>query len=116
MVAYLDEVKNMSMKIKDFKIRQIPKEENRKVDALANLVSTFDFISDRSIPLEFLPDPSIEVAKLVFPIETRSTWMNDITVYLQDGTLPTTSSKLIVYRTYLPNFASSMESSTKHLF
>ena len=56
MVAYLDEVKNMSMKIKDFNILQISKEENKKADALANLVSAFDFILDRSIPLEFLPN------------------------------------------------------------
>ena len=33
MVAYLDEVKSMSMKIKDFNIRQIPREENKKTDA-----------------------------------------------------------------------------------
>ena len=88
MVAYLDKVKNMSMKIKDFKIWQIPIEENRKADVLANLASDFDFISDRSIPIEFLPNPSIEVAKLVCPIEASPTWMYDITAYLQDETLP----------------------------
>ena len=44
MVAYLDEVKNMSIKIKDVKIRQIPRENNRNVDALANLALAFDFI------------------------------------------------------------------------
>ena len=37
MVAYLDEMKSISMKIKDFKIHQIPRKENRKADALANL-------------------------------------------------------------------------------
>ncbi|GFS31489.1 hypothetical protein Acr_00g0017670 [Actinidia rufa] len=63
MVAYLGEVKAMSGKIKDFRIRQIPREENRKADALANLASAFDFISDRNIPLEFLSNPSIEVTK-----------------------------------------------------
>ncbi|GFY95558.1 hypothetical protein Acr_10g0009430 [Actinidia rufa] len=47
-------VKTMSGKIRDFKIHQIPREENKKADALANLASAFDFISDRSIPLEFL--------------------------------------------------------------
>ena len=53
MVVYLDEVKAISMKIKDFKIRQISREENKKVDALANLASAFDLISDRSVPLKF---------------------------------------------------------------
>ena len=65
MIAYLDEVKNMSLKIKDFKISQIPREENKKADALANLVSTFHFFLNRNIPLEFLPNPSIEIAKTV---------------------------------------------------
>ena len=65
MVAYLDEVKVMSMKIKDFKIFQISREKNKKADALANLASTFDFISDRSIPMKFLPNPSIDVAKII---------------------------------------------------
>ena len=73
MVAYLDEVKNMWMKIKDFKICQIPKEENKKTDALANLASAFDLISDKSIPLEFLPNPSVEVAKTVYQAKARLT-------------------------------------------
>ena len=53
----------MSMKIRDFKIRQIPWKENRKTDALANLASAFDIILDKSVPLEFLPNLSIEIAK-----------------------------------------------------
>ena len=43
MVAYLDEVKNISIKIKDFKIHQIPKEKNKKADVLTNLPSAFWF-------------------------------------------------------------------------
>ena len=73
MVAYLDEVNAISMKIKDFKIRQIPREENKKVDALANLASTVDFILDRSVPLKFLPNPSIDIAKIVCQATTNLT-------------------------------------------
>ena len=73
MVAYLDKVKAMSTNIKDFKIHQIPREENKKSDALANLASTFEFISDRSIPMEFLP--SCQIA-------ADPTWMDDIIAYL----------------------------------
>ena len=84
MVAYLNEVKAMSMKIKDFKIRQIPREENKKAnDALVNIVSAFDFISNRSIPLEFLPNPSINIAKTVCQAITNPTRMNDIIVYFK---------------------------------
>ncbi|GFY90929.1 hypothetical protein Acr_07g0011250 [Actinidia rufa] len=87
MVAYLDEVKTMSGKIRDFKIRQIPREENKKADALANLASAFDFILDISIPLEFLASPSIGIAKPVFHAEECPTRMDEIFVYLRDGTL-----------------------------
>ena len=82
MVAYLNEVKAMSTKIKDFKIRQILREENKKVDALANLASAFKFISNKSIPLEFLPSPSIDIAKTICQAATSSTWMDDIIAYL----------------------------------
>ncbi|GFZ14660.1 hypothetical protein Acr_24g0008500 [Actinidia rufa] len=82
MVAYLDEVKNMSMKIKDFKICQISRMENKKTDALANLTSTFDFISDKSIALEFLANQSIEIAKTICQVEAGPTWMDNIIAYL----------------------------------
>ena len=54
MVTYLDEVKTISTKIKNFKILQIPKEENKKADALANLASAFNFFLDRNIPFGVL--------------------------------------------------------------
>ena len=116
MVAYLDKVKSILMKIKDFKIRQIPIEENRKVDALANLASTFDFIIERNVPLEFLPSSSIEVAKPVCKAESIPTWMDDINSHLQDGMLPTDKLQAHHIQYHLPNFASSMESYTRDLF
>ncbi|GFS30826.1 hypothetical protein Acr_00g0014380 [Actinidia rufa] len=64
MVAYLDKMKAISMKIKDFKFCQILRVENKKADALTNLASAFDFISDRRVLLEFLPNPSIDVANI----------------------------------------------------
>ena len=63
MVAYLVEVKALVMKIKDFKIQQIPQEENKQADVLANLSSTFDFIAVWNILMEFFPRPSIDVTK-----------------------------------------------------
>ncbi|GFS29086.1 hypothetical protein Acr_00g0005270 [Actinidia rufa] len=88
MVAYLDEVRNMIMKIKNFKLLEIPREENKKVDALENVALTFDFISNRNIPLEFLPKPSIRVTKIVCPAKVELTWMDDVIAYLQNETLP----------------------------
>ena len=81
-------MKTMSMKIKDCMICQIPHEKNRKANALANLASTFDFISDKNIPLEFFPTPSIEIAKTISQTVTYLTRMDDIVAYLRGGTLP----------------------------
>ncbi|GFZ06593.1 hypothetical protein Acr_18g0007630 [Actinidia rufa] len=103
MVAYLDEVKAMSGKIGDFKIRQILREENRKADALANLASSFDFFLDRSIPKEFLASPSIWVTDTVFQAEEGLTWMVEIFIYLQNDTLPQDKlhARRIQYRDFL---------------
>ena len=76
MVTYLDEVKTMSTKIIDFKISQIPREENKKADTLANLASVIEFISDRSIPRKFLPSPSIDNAKTICQATTDLTWVD----------------------------------------
>ncbi|GFS34938.1 hypothetical protein Acr_00g0036840 [Actinidia rufa] len=84
MVAYLDKVKTISTKIKDFKICQIPRKENRK----ANLASAFDFTSDRSILLEFLPNLSIEVSKTICQAAAHPTWMDNNVACLTDGKLP----------------------------
>ena len=58
---------------------------------MANLVSTFDFISDRSVPLEFLSIPSIDLAKSFYQATSDPTWMDNIITYLKDGKLPQAS-------------------------
>ena len=88
MVAYLDEVKSILMKIKDFKIIQISKEEHKKVNSLANLASIFNFISYKSISLEFLPNSSINVAKNICRTTIDPTWMDNIVAFFRDETLP----------------------------
>ncbi|GFS36997.1 hypothetical protein Acr_00g0049130 [Actinidia rufa] len=88
MIAYLGEVKTLSTKIKEFKINQIRREDNKKADALANLASTFEFISDRCIPLEFLTHPSIGVANQILQTEENPTWLDEIINYLRKGILP----------------------------
>ncbi|GFY92947.1 hypothetical protein Acr_08g0013430 [Actinidia rufa] len=74
--------------LKEFKINQIPREDNKKADALANLASTFEFISDRCIPLEFLTHPSIGVANQILQTEENPTWLDEIIDYLRKGILP----------------------------
>ena len=78
----------MPIKIKDFKIWQITREKNKKVDILANLASVFDFKSDWSISLEFLSNQNIDISKIICQATTDPTWMDDIIAYLKDGKLP----------------------------
>ena len=72
----------MSTKIKDFKIFQIPREKSKKANSLANLASAFNFTLNRSIPMEFLPNSSTNVAKTIFQAIADLTWMDDIIMYL----------------------------------
>ncbi|GFY91570.1 hypothetical protein Acr_07g0017660 [Actinidia rufa] len=65
-VESLDAFYDSQLVIKNFKIRQIPREKNKKADALDNLASAFNFISDKIIPMEFLPNPSIDVTKTIY--------------------------------------------------
>ena len=53
-----------------------------------NLALAFNFISDRSIPSKFLPNPSIDVAKIICQTTTNQTWMDDIIAYIKHGKLP----------------------------
>ncbi|GFS37343.1 hypothetical protein Acr_00g0051440 [Actinidia rufa] len=91
-VDSLDVFNDSQLVLRDFKIRQILREENKKIDALANLVLAFDFILDRTIPLEYLSCPSIEVAKSAYQANTGPTWLDNIIVYLKTRVLP--SNKL----------------------
>ncbi|GFZ15785.1 hypothetical protein Acr_25g0001940 [Actinidia rufa] len=109
MMAYLGEVKAASAKIKEFKISQIPREDNKKADALANLASTFEFISNRCIPLELLASPSIGVANQILQTEENLTWMDEIIAYLQRGILPKDKlqARRLQYRSASTLFADS---------
>ncbi|GFS29293.1 hypothetical protein Acr_00g0006120 [Actinidia rufa] len=113
MIAYLGEVKAVSAKIKEFKIHQIPREDNKKADALANLASTFEFISDRCIPLEFLTSPSIVIANQVLQTEENPTWLDEIIAYLREGILPRINSKLAASNTDPRDFAFSRAGFTR---
>ena len=121
MVAYLDEVKTMLGKIKDFRICQISREKTMlsmksKAEVRLAKASAFDFISNRSIPLEFLTNPSTEVAKSVCQTEIGPTWMDDIIAISRMTYYYKINSKLVVSSTCLQDFAFSMEYCIKDIF
>ena len=89
MMICLSDVKSLVIKIKNFRIQQIPWEENNQANILENLPSTFNFSKDRNIPLEFLSKPSTDAAKLdVLQTTIKLTWMDSIAKYLKRGELP----------------------------
>ena len=116
MVAYLDEVKAISMKIKDFKICQIFREENEKVDTLGNLVRAFDFISYRSVPLEFLLIQALTSPKtFVKQQQPRHGWMTSLHILKMEN-CHQINSKCNKFSIGQLDFASSMEHCIKGLF
>ena len=65
----------------------MPREENTKADTLSQVASSDDEICSGSVYYQVIRTPSIET-KLVAPIDTGSTWMDEIKLYQENGHLP----------------------------
>uniref|UniRef100_A0A803QN65 RNase H type-1 domain-containing protein n=1 Tax=Cannabis sativa TaxID=3483 RepID=A0A803QN65_CANSA len=59
MARYLSEVKKLIATLDYFQISQIPRETNMHADALAGLGSSSPLHITRTIPFDFIPEPSI---------------------------------------------------------
>nr|XP_017233202.1 PREDICTED: uncharacterized protein LOC108207252 [Daucus carota subsp. sativus]XP_017233203.1 PREDICTED: uncharacterized protein LOC108207253 [Daucus carota subsp. sativus] len=68
-------------------VEYVPREENTKADALSQFASSDDELCSGSVYYQVMRTPSIE-AKLVAPIDTGATWMDEIKLYLESGHLP----------------------------
>ena len=101
MIAYLDRVNEL---LRDFncEVKQIPREQNTRADALAQLAFSPEKDLLRSVPVVIIPEPSIikYEEKEVATIDHRSSWMDPIMGYLMNGTLPEdkNESKKVRYR------------------
>ncbi|XP_068305086.1 uncharacterized protein [Pyrus communis] len=58
---YLDKVRRKLEVFETYTLTQVPRVDNAHVDALASLGFTLDYQLKRSIPIEYLDKPSIEV-------------------------------------------------------
>ena len=89
MVLYLKKVRELLKKFIRVQVRHVPREENTRVDALAKLATMPQEDLDRLIPVEHLPEPSVNVGnEEVSPVMSELSWMDPIWDYLVDGTLP----------------------------
>ncbi|KAK0584674.1 hypothetical protein LWI29_016990 [Acer saccharum] len=89
MIAYLKLAKELLGRFKEYRIIQIPREENEQADAFAKLASATINIWPRTIPMIHLLQPSIIKQMEVGAVfgETNS-WITPIKEYLINDELP----------------------------
>ena len=61
MIIYLKKVRELLKKFLRVQVRHIPRTENSRVDALANLATAPHGDLDRRVPVEHLMEPSVDV-------------------------------------------------------
>ncbi|GJQ94238.1 reverse transcriptase domain-containing protein [Tanacetum coccineum] len=88
MVQYLKKVRALTSSLKKFSIKQVPKSENKKVDALSKIASTSFAHLTKQVLVEKLKEKSINEAEVLAIIEEDGdTWLTLIFNYLTEGTL-----------------------------
>nr|KAJ0211608.1 hypothetical protein LSAT_V11C400219340 [Lactuca sativa] len=88
MEKYVKIVRRLIQSFKQFTIKQIPRSENRREDALSMLPSTcFDHLS-KKVLVEVLKERSIDERQVNDLTTTGPTWMTPFMEYLQRGMLP----------------------------
>ncbi|GJS23929.1 reverse transcriptase domain-containing protein [Tanacetum coccineum] len=94
MIRYLEKVKALTGSFKAFTIKQIPRSENKKADALSKIASTSFAHLSKQVLVEELKEKSIsEVEVLAVVEQERDTWMTPIFKYLAEETLPSDMKK-----------------------
>ncbi|GKD98950.1 reverse transcriptase domain-containing protein, partial [Tanacetum coccineum] len=90
MISYMEKVKALTGSFKAFTIKQIPRSENKKADALSKIASTsFAHLSKQVLVKELKENSISEVEVLAVVEEEGDTWMTPIFKYLAEDTLPT---------------------------
>ncbi|GJV65430.1 reverse transcriptase domain-containing protein [Tanacetum coccineum] len=89
MVRYLEKVKTFINNFKAFSIKQVPRSEKKKADALSKIASTSFAHLSKQVLVEELKEKSISTVEVLAVVEEEGdTWMTPIFKYLMDGTLP----------------------------
>ncbi|GKA93271.1 reverse transcriptase domain-containing protein [Tanacetum coccineum] len=89
MIKYLEKVKNLANAFKEFSIKQIPRGENKKADALSKMASTSFAYLSKKVLVEELKEKSIDEKEILAVVEEEGhTWMTPIYEYLTEEILP----------------------------
>ncbi|GJY63652.1 reverse transcriptase domain-containing protein [Tanacetum coccineum] len=94
MVQYLNKVKTLTKSFKEFSIKQIPRSENKKADALSKIASTSFAHLNKQVLVEELKEKSINEKEILDVVqEEGNTWMTPIREYLTKEILPEDKKK-----------------------
>ncbi|GJY18857.1 reverse transcriptase domain-containing protein [Tanacetum coccineum] len=89
MVFYLEKVKTLIGGFRAFTIKQIPRNENKKADALSKIASISFAHLSKQVLVEELNEKSISKVEVLTVVkEEGDTWMTPIFKYLAEETLP----------------------------
>ncbi|GKD30679.1 reverse transcriptase domain-containing protein, partial [Tanacetum coccineum] len=89
MVQYLEKVKGLTSNFKEFSIKQVPRSENKKADALSKIASTSFAHLSKQVLVEELKEKSINEKEVLAVVnEEGHTWMTPVYEYLIKEILP----------------------------
>ncbi|GJS77153.1 reverse transcriptase domain-containing protein [Tanacetum coccineum] len=89
MIKYLEKVKNLASTFKEFSIKQVPKGENKKSDALSKIASSNFAHLSKQVLVEELKEKSMDEKEVLAVVEEEGhTWMTSVYEYLTEGILP----------------------------
>ncbi|GJU98093.1 reverse transcriptase domain-containing protein [Tanacetum coccineum] len=106
MVQYLNKVKTLARSFKEFSIKQIPRSENKKADALSKIASTSFAHLNKQVLVEELKEKSINEEEILDIVEEEgNTWMTPIQEYLTEEILPEDKKKARAVRRKAAKYA-----------
>ncbi|GJX62497.1 reverse transcriptase domain-containing protein [Tanacetum coccineum] len=106
MIRYLEKVRTLTNGFRMFSIKQVPRSENKKADALSKITATSFAHLSKQLWVEELIEKSInEVEVLAVVEEEGDTWMTPIYEYLTEETLPAEVNKARAVRRKSQRFA-----------
>ena len=79
MILYLQKVRDLLKKFMQVQVRHVPRVENSRADALAKLATALQEDLNRSTPVEYLAEPSIDLCDVeVSQVGSEPSWMYPI--------------------------------------
>ncbi|GJZ64325.1 reverse transcriptase domain-containing protein [Tanacetum coccineum] len=98
-IRYLEKVEALTSSFKEFSIKQVSRNENKKADALSKITSTSFAHLSKQVLVEELKEKSISAMKVLAVVEEEGdTWMTPIFKYLSNRTLPAEGKKARVVK------------------